>query len=51
MSEKRAKEIADSYEPGSEWTKEEDYYWTYKSDSRWGHNATHEVCYEPLDVL
>lgn len=51
MSESRAKEIVDAFEPEGEYVKQEDYCWEWPRESRWDHTVTLEIYYVPLNVF
>jgi len=51
MSESRAQEIMDSYEPGDGYVKQENYCWEWPSESRWDNTVTKEIYCVPVSVL
>jgi hypothetical protein len=53
MSEKRAKEILDGFNPGSIWEKTDDYDWrlSEKQSSGWTRWVETGVAYISLDIL
>lgn len=53
MSEQRAKEVLDGFDPGSDWVKTDEYEWRWedKQSNGWTRWAETGVTYHPLPTL
>lgn len=53
MSEQRAKEILDGFNPGSDWEKTDEYEWRWseKQSNGWTRWAETGVSYTPVNLL